>query len=180
MVFVFLAPGFEESEAICPIDILRRAELDVVTVSITDDREVTGAHGITVKADVSLSELPLCHAEAIVLPGGMPGTKNLEACAVLQDWIRLAQKDKALLCAICAAPMILGKMGILEGKKATCYPGFEQYLLGATVVGGSVRTEDNVITACGMGAAIEFGLAIVAALKGIQASEKIKNAILAR
>ena len=180
MIFVFLAPGFEESEAICPIDVLKRAELDVVTVSITDDREVVGAHGITVRADVTLSQLPDCHPEAIVLPGGMPGTKNLDACEELKKRIRQADMaGDVLLCAICAAPMILGKMGLLEGKKATCYPGFEQYLEGA-IVTGRVRTDGKVITACGMGAAIEFGLAIVEELKGKNTAEKIKEAILAR
>ena len=179
MIFVFLAPGFEESEAICPIDILKRAELDVVTVSIADDREVVGAHGITFKADITLSQLPLCHPEAVVLPGGMPGTKNLDACVELKKLILSAKEDGALLCAICAAPMIYGKMGLLEGKKATCYPGFEQYLTGATV-GGRVRIDGKVITACGMGAAIEFGLAIVEAVKGKKAAETIKEAILAK
>ena len=179
MVLVFLAPGFEESEAICPIDILKRASLDVVTVSITDDREVQGAHGITLKADITLSQLPVCHPEAVVLPGGMPGTKNLDACGELKKLIRAANDDGVLVCAICAAPMILGKMGLLDGKKATCYPGFEQYLEGATV-GGRVRTDGNVITACGMGAAVEFGLAITEVLKGKSTAEKIKDAVLAR
>ena len=179
MIFVFLAPGFEEGEAICPIDILRRAELDVVTVSLTDDREVEGAHGITVKADVALCDLPQCHAQAIVLPGGMPGTKNLEACAALRQRILQANEDGALICAICAAHMILGNMGLLENKKATCYPGFEQYLTGATV-GGRVKTDGNIITACGMGAAVEFGLAIVEAIKGATCAAKIKEEILAR
>ena len=179
MIFVFLAPGFEESEAICPIDILKRAELDVVTVSISDDREVTGAHGITIKADITLSQLPPCHPEAVVLPGGMPGTKNLDACEELKKLILSAKEDGALVCAICAAPMILGKMGLLEGKKATCYPGFEEYLTGATVA-GRVRVDGNIITACGMGAAIEFGLAIVEELKGKALAQKIKDAVLAR
>ncbi len=179
MIFVFLAPGFEEGEAICPIDILRRAELDVVTVSVTDDREVTGSHGITVKADVALCDLPACHPEAIILPGGMPGTKNLEASAPLRERILRANEDGALICAICAAPMILGNMGLLEDKKATCYPGFEQYLTGA-VVGGRVKKDGNIITACGMGAAMEFGLSIVEALKGAAVAANIKSAILAR
>ncbi|MBE6673065.1 MAG: DJ-1/PfpI family protein [Ruminococcaceae bacterium] len=179
MILVFLAPGFEESEAICPIDILKRASLDVVTVSITDDREVTGAHGITVRADVTLAQLPLCHPEAILLPGGMPGTSNLNACAELKRLIRSADNEGAWLCAICAAPMILGEMGLLDGKKATCYPGFEEHLAGATV-GGRVRTDGRVITACGMGAAIEFGLAIVEQLQGREKAEAIKDAILAK
>ena len=179
MIFVFLAPGFEEGEAICPIDILRRAGLDVVTVSITEDREVVGAHGITVKADVALSDLPDCYPQAIVLPGGMPGTRNLEACIELRERVFRAYENGAFLCAICAAPMILGKMGLLENKKATCYPGFEEYLTGA-VVGGRVKTDGRIITACGMGAAIEFGLSIVEALQGAECASKIKEAILAR
>ncbi len=176
MVLVFLAPGFEESEAICPIDILRRAKLDVVTVSITDEREVVGAHGIAVKADVCLGNLPVCHPEAIVLPGGMPGTLNLEASEELKKRI-LASDEDTLLCAICAAPMILGKLGLLEGKNATCYPGFEEHLTGATLSDGVVR-DGNVITACGMGVAQQFGLAIVEALLGADAANAIQNAIL--
>ena len=179
MVFVFLAPGFEEGEAICPIDIMRRAGLDVVTVSITDDRDVEGAHGISIRSDVLLSQLPKCPPEAIVLPGGMPGTTNLQACQELQERILQADKEGAWICAICAAPMILGGLGLLEGKKATCYPGFEDKLTGATV-GGRVKVDGNVITACAMGAANEFGLAIVEALKGSAEAERIKKVILAR
>ena len=179
MVFVFLAPGFEEGEAICPIDIMRRANLDVVTVSVTEDREVVGAHGIAVRSDVLLRELPKCHPEAIVLPGGMPGTTNLQACQELRERILQANKEGAYICAICAAPMILGEMGLLVNKKATCYPGFEDKLTGA-IVGGRVKTDGNIITACAMGAANEFGLAIVEALVGQSEAERIKNAILAR
>ena len=176
MIFVFLAPGFEESEAICPIDILRRAGLDVVTVSITDDREVTGAHGITVKADVCLADMPDCHPDAILLPGGMPGTLNLKACDALRHYLLKAERD-TLLCAICAAPMILGELGLLEGKHATCYPGFEQHLTGA-ILGDKVEWDGNVITACGMGVAMQFGLTIVEALCGAEASQNIEKAIL--
>lgn len=176
MIFVFLAPGFEESEAICPIDILRRAKLDVVTVSITDDLVVTGAHGISVKADMLIADLPKTCPEAIVLPGGMPGTLNLESCEALGQYISAWAKD-TLLCAICAAPMFLGKMGLLEGKKATCYPGFEQHLAGA-ILGGKVERDGNVVTACGMGVAQQFGLAIVEALVSVDAASAIEKAIL--
>lgn len=176
MIYVFLAPGFEESEAICPIDILRRAKLDVVTVSVTDDLLVTGAHGIAVKADALIADLDDCHPQAILLPGGMPGTLNLEGCEKLKQYI-LASREDALLCAICAAPMILGKLGLLAGKKATCYPGFEKHLTGATL-GQSVERDGNIITACGMGVAQQFGLAIVEALVGADAANAIGKAIL--
>ncbi len=176
MIYVFLAPGFEESEAICPIDILRRGGLDVVTVSVTDDREVKGAHGIAVKADMCIGQLCDPCPQAIVLPGGMPGTLNLDACETLKQYISGAGED-TLLCAICAAPMILGKMGLLKGKRATCYPGFEEHLLGATL-GGKVEKDGNIITACGMGVAHQFGLAIVEALLDTDTANTIQKAIL--
>lgn len=176
MVYVFLAPGFEESEAICPIDILRRAGLDVVTVSVADDKVVTGAHGIPVIADMCIEELDDPCPQAIVLPGGMPGTLNLDASAKLKQYILDAAED-TLLCAICAAPMVLGKLGLLCGKKATCYPGFEEHLVGAAL-GGKVERDGRVITACGMGVAQQFGLAIAEALVGSDAANAIEKAIL--
>ena len=181
MILVFLAPGFEESEAICPIDILKRAALDVVTVSITEDREVTGAHGITVRADVTLSQLPLCHPEAILLPGGMPGTRHLDESRTVDTALRVAANKGAYLAAICAAPMVLGKRGYLSGKRATCFPGFEEFLQGATVTGRDERVvrDGKIITAAGMGVALEFGLALVAALKGEDAAEELRRAVLA-
>ncbi len=186
MIYEFLAEGFEEVEALCPLDLLRRSGASVVTVCVSDDGDalhVTGAHGITVKADLSAKEA--CEmlrsrddVEMVILPGGMPGTKNLDASELVHAFITKAADSEAYLAAICAAPMILGKRGLLEGRKATCFPGFEEYLAGAEV-GGRVAVDGKIITSCGMGAALEFGLALVEALKGKNAAEALGKAVLA-
>ncbi len=178
MIYMFLAPGFEEIEALMPLDLMRRAGLEVKTVGV-GGLDITGSHGITVKADITDSELDGNAPECVILPGGMPGTKNLDASAVVHKALDNALENNALICAICAAPMILGKRGILRGKNATCFPGFEEYLEGATV-GGRVVKDGNVITAVGMGAALEFGIEIVAALKGRDAADKLAAAVLAK
>ncbi len=185
MIYEFLAEGFEEVEALSPLDLLRRSGASIVTVCVSSDGdalEVTGAHGITVKADISLNRaaelLSKGDLEMVVLPGGMPGTKNLDASPVVHDFITKAVDTDAYISAICAAPMILGKRGLLGGRKATCYPGFEQYLAGADV-GGRVVTDGKFITSCGMGAAVEFGLALVCALKGEETAEALAEAVLA-
>lgn len=176
MVLVFLADGFEESEAILPIDILRRAGLDVVTVSIGDDRNVTGSHGILLRADVTANTLPDCVPEMIVLPGGMPGTKNLDASAAVREYMEKVYLEGGYLAAICAAPMVLGRQGLLQGKKATCYPGFEQYLTGAEV-GGDVVVDGRLVTARGMGVATPFALRLVELLCGSDRADAIARAI---
>lgn len=178
MILVFLAPGFEESEAIVPLDILRRAGLDAVTVSIGEDEAVTGSHGVTVQADITAEALPECLPEMLVLPGGMPGTKHLDSSPFVREYLEKAYLKGAYLAAICAAPMVLGKQGLLIGKKATCYPGFEQYLTGAEV-GGDVVRDGNVITGRGMGVAVEFGLKLVETLRGKEKAEAIREAICA-
>lgn len=185
MIYEFLAEGFEEVEALCPLDLLRRSGLSVVTVSVNSDgsRSVTGAHGIGVEADITAVEAAEMlrtrdDLEMIILPGGMPGTKNLDASAVVHDFITAAAESGAVLAAICAAPMILGKRGLLDGKKATCFPGFEGYLTGAEI-GGRVAVDGRFITACGMGAALEFGLKLVEALKGEETAEALAEAVLA-
>lgn len=178
MIYMFLANGFEEIEALMPLDLMRRAGLDVTTVGI-GGKDITGSHGITVKADITESELSDNAPECVILPGGMPGTKNLDASPVVHKAIDGALENNSLICAICAAPMILGKRGILRGKKATCFPGFEEYLEGATVGGRAVR-DGQVITGIGMGAALEFGIEIVAALKGRKEADKLAAAVLAK
>ncbi len=185
MIYEFLAEGFEEVEALAPLDLLRRSGADIVTVCVSDDGDgltATGAHGIAVQADVSLrdamamlSREPL---EMVILPGGMPGTKHLDDCETVHAFITEAAEQEAFVAAICAAPMILGKRGLLDGKRATCYPGFEQYLAKAEV-GGRVVRDGRFITACGMGAAVEFGLALVSALKGEPKAEALSAAVLA-
>lgn len=178
MTYMFLANGFEEIEALLPLDLMRRAGLEVTTVGV-GGKDITGSHGITVMADITDSDLADNAPECVILPGGMPGTKNLDASPVVHKALDDALENNSLICAICAAPMILGKRGILRGKNATCFPGFEEYLEGATVGGRAVR-DGQVITGVGMGAALEFGIEIVAALKGREEAEKLAAAVLAK
>ncbi len=178
MIYMFLANGFEEVEALAPLDILRRAGLAVTTVGVGGEY-ITGSHNITVKADITDADFADGAPECVILPGGMPGTKNLDASAVVHKAIASASARGALICAICAAPMILGKLGLLRGKNATCFPGFEDYLDGANIGGRAVR-DGNIITGIGMGAAVEFGLEIVAALKDRETADKLAAAILAK
>ena len=179
MIYTFLADGFEEIEALCPVDIMRRAGLTVTTVGI-GGREIVGSHGITVCADVSDSELCFEDIELIFLPGGMPGTKNLDASKAVHQAIDLAIEQNAYIAAICAAPMILGKRGILNEKEAVCYPGFENYLDGATVPADKkIITDGKIITAKGMGVAADLGLEIVRVLCGKEKSDALRKAIIA-
>ena len=178
MIYMFLANGFEEVEALCPLDLLRRAGAEVITVGIGGDN-ITGAHGITVKTDVSDENAVFEEIEAVILPGGMPGTKNLDASAVVHKALDLAQEQNAVVAAICAAPMILGKRGDLKGKEAVCYPGFEEYLKGAKIPDKKVVVDGNTITAKGMGVALEFGLALVEKLYGADKAKALKSAVIA-
>jgi 4-methyl-5(b-hydroxyethyl)-thiazole monophosphate biosynthesis len=165
-VYVFLANGFEEIEAVAPIDVFRRAGLDVVTVSVTGDQLVEGAHGVSIAADCLFEEVIFEGEFLLFLPGGMPGTTNLEAHNGLQTLIREQAKKGSKIAAICAAPSILGKMGLLKGKEAICYPGFEQFLDGALVSSQSVVKSGATFTAKGPGVAIDFALKLVEDLKG--------------
>ena len=179
MIYMFLANGFEETEAIAPLDILRRAGLSVTTVGI-GGKKVTGAHGIVVSADIADAELDLSSApiEAVILPGGMPGTLNLNASPAVHSAIDKAAAEGAIIAAICAAPMILGEKMLLSGKEAVCYPGFEAHLKGARLSDKKAVRDGNVITAKGMGVALEFGLMLAAALKGDEIYESIRSAII--
>ena len=181
MVYLFLANGFEEVEALCPLDLLRRAGVQVTTVSVGGGDTVVGAHGIAVQADMPDTMYRDAKPEMIVLPGGMPGSKNLDESRTVDVALKAAHTVGGYLAAICAAPMVLGKRGYLEGKTATCFPGFEEYLKGATVAGKGVRvvTDGKVITAAGMGVALEFGLALVMALKGKETADELRRAVLA-
>lgn len=161
MIYVFLAEGFEEAEALVTVDILRRAKYEVLMVGVTGEY-VTGAHGITVKSDVCVDNLsPNESLEAIVLPGGIPGTPNLEKNEKVVEFIDYAAENRKVIGAICAAPSILGKRGILKGRLATCYPGFEEYLTGAMVDKAPVCISDNIITANGAGNVFDFALSLV-------------------
>ena len=160
MIYVFLADGFEEAEALVTVDVLRRAGYDVKTVGVTGE-SVVGAHNITVKSDVLLDDIaPTDSLEAVVLPGGMPGTTNLEKSQKVCDFVRFAAEHGIVIGAICAAPSILGKMGLLEGKVATCYPGFEEFLVGAQKDDAPCCISDNIVTADGAGSVFRFAFAL--------------------
>ncbi len=173
MIYVFLADGFEETEAIAPIDIIRRAEKDVITVGIGSDT-VRSSHGITMLADITDMQVQLDdRLEMIVLPGGMPGTLNLEKSPVVQAAIDYCVDKSIPIAAICAAPSILGKKGLLKGKKAICFPGFEGFLDGAEISSESVVTDGNITTGVGPGAAIDFGLRLVDILVNDKKAAKV-------
>lgn len=176
MVYMFLADGFEETEALAPLDILRRGGVEVQTIGVTGGY-VTGAHGITVKADILPPIALKDNTEAVILPGGGVGTQNLDASVLVKEAVQSAYSSGKLICAICAAPSVLGKMGLLRGKKATCYPGFEKYLDGAELSEANVAESGNVITANGMGAAMDFGFAVLARLRGADKAEEVKRQI---
>ena len=173
MIHLFLANGFEEVEALFTLDVLRRAGLEVKTVAVGESKTVIGTHNIPVIADIHESELDSIVPEAIILPGGMPGTTNLEESTTVVEAIHRAMQSDSLVCAICAAPSILGIMGYLKGKNATCFPGFEEYLDGATIKNERVVKDGNIITSKGMGCAAEFSLAIVEALVSKDKADEI-------
>jgi 4-methyl-5(b-hydroxyethyl)-thiazole monophosphate biosynthesis len=177
LAYLFLANGFEEIEAIAPIDILRRANINIQTVSISNTKEVTGAHGIIIHADLLFTGTHFSINEMLILPGGMPGTKNLDAHQGLKKILSEQSEKGGKIAAICAAPSILGKMGLLKGKEAICYPGFEEALSGVVISKSLVVKSGNIITAKGAGVAVEFALKIVEELKGKSESERIATAI---
>ena len=179
MLYFFLADGFEEIEALCPVDLCRRAGIEVKTVSITEKNEVTGSHGITVLADLTAKDT-LGDFDMIVLPGGMPGSSNLDASPIVENAIAEAVKKDKYIAAICAAPMILGKRGLVRGKEAICFSGFEQYLEGATVSKQKVVLDGKILTGAGMGVSHDFGLKIVEIFCGKETAEKLGCAILYR
>ena len=173
MVYVFLADGFEEIEALAPVDFFRRAGVEVKTVALSKMSAV-GAHSIEVAADVNIDDIILNDdIEAVILPGGMPGSQNLYECSKVHEAIDFANDNNKLVCAICAAPFILGRKGLLNGKEATCFPGFENELKGAKVKNEGVVKSGNIITAQGAGVAWEFGERIARELVGSELSQKI-------
>lgn len=177
MIYLFLADGFEEIEALAPLDILRRAGKDVRTVGVTG-KTATGSHGIPVVCDVTVEDVdPDETPEAVILPGGMPGTKHLDGSMFVCAFTKAVYKNGGLVCAICAAPSVLGHIGILAGKNATCFPGFEAELIGAELSSASVVRDGNVITAKGAGVALEFGFAITAALCGEVEAKRLASSM---
>lgn len=178
MIYMFLADGFEEIEALCPLDLMRRAELAVTTVGI-GSRQITGAHGITVQADMLDSDYTDNAPTMVFLPGGMPGTRNLAASKTVENAILNAKQTDAYIAAICAAPSILGDMGLLSGKEAICYPGFEDRLSGAKISENRVVLDGKILTAAGMGVALEMGLKIVESFCGQESASNLRHAVLA-
>lgn len=180
MVYVILAEGFEEIEALTVVDVVRRAGVEVYMVSITSEKEVKGAHGIVVAADVLLPNTDLAASELVVLPGGMPGAVNLRKCHVLCEELNKRAEKNLPIAAICAAPFILGELGILKGKKATCYPGFEEKLTGAHATGTMVEKDGNIITGKGPAAAMEFALKIAELLTSKKQSDEVATGMLCK
>ena len=176
-VIVFLAEGFEEIEAISIIDVLRRAEVSVTTVSISKDKQVKGAHNVPVVADKLFDEVDFASYDMIVLPGGMPGAKNLQEHEGVRKQIEAFEKDKQIG-AICAAPMILGGMGLLKGKRATCYPGFEAELIEAKITDEAVTVDGNITTGKGPAFAMQFALQLVETLAGKGTRNEVSDGLL--
>lgn len=176
-VNVFFATGYEEVEALAVVDLLRRAGIETDMVSITDDLYVTGSHNITVKMDKTFDELDES-ADVIVLPGGLKGTENLGAHTGLTDMIKRYNEQGRYIAAICAAPTVFGKLGLLNGVNATCYPGMEDELAGANKLTDKVVIDGNIITSRGMGTAIDFGLALVGMLKGFGTADNLASKIV--
>jgi 4-methyl-5(b-hydroxyethyl)-thiazole monophosphate biosynthesis len=175
MVYLFLANGFEEVEALTPVDVLRRAGIEMKTVSINKGVEVEGKSHITVHADCTIDDVDTKTFDMLILPGGQPGTTNLDNCQKLHDMLKYAVDNKKWIAAICAAPTILGKKGYLKDKEAVCYPGCEVDLQGAVAGRNTVAKADNFITSKGPGTALDFSYAIVAALRGEKLANEIKS-----
>ena len=175
-VAVFLAPGFEECEALMTVDLLRRAQLDTTMYSIHNTDEVTGSHNITVKADKKLNELNELF-DCVILPGGMPGTKYLMESKEVNALVVEHFNQNRLVAAICAAPSVLGELQLLQGKKATCFPGFENQLHGAEVLNQKAVTDGNIITAKGLGAPVEFAHAIISYLINSKTADQVVKTI---
>lgn len=179
MVYVLLGNGFEEVEAITAIDYLRRAKIGVATVGISG-KEITGGHGICVIADIEIGEMDLTDLDMIVLPGGLGGVAAISGCEQAKQAIRFAWKNGKFVAAICAAPTILGEMGLLEGKEATCYPGCEDKLDGAIYKEAAALVDGNLITGASAGCAEQFAYFLIEALKGTQAAASVRQQIVIR
>lgn len=177
-IAVFFANGYEEIEALTVVDLTRRAGIETWMVSITEEKNVTGSHGITVSMDKTLKEIDFNEVEMIVLPGGMPGTLNLEACEPLMEKVKEFDKAGKYISAICAAPTVFGHLGLLNGRKACCYPDMEDGLVGAEVTYESTAVSDHILTSRGMGTAIDFGLQIIARFQGREAADEMAKKIV--
>lgn len=177
---IFMADGCEEIEGLTVVDMVRRAKFEIIMISITGKKEITGSHGIVFQADALKEDVDYAQLDGLVLPGGMPGTLNLGADGLVNEKIKEFAAEGKLVAAICAAPSVLGAAGILQGKKATCHPGFEDKLTGAEYHADSVVTDGNVITSRGMGTAIEFALEIVRYFVGAEVAEHVREGLVYR
>ncbi|MGN1050721.1 MAG: DJ-1 family glyoxalase III [Acutalibacteraceae bacterium] len=176
MIYCFLATGFEETEAIAPIDILRRGNLEIKTVGV-GSKVIVGSHGIPIVADITEDEIDFENIDCIMLPGGMPGTVNLEKDKTVNKALEFAYENGKYIGAICAAPYILGKKGYLKGKKATCFPEFSKDLIGAEYTGNLAEKDGKIITGKGAGAATKYGLMLLEAIKGREIAEEVRGAM---
>ena len=177
MIAILLANGFEEIEALLPLDMLRRAGLDARTVGV-QSKIATGSHGIPVICDLVPDEVKLSEVSFVILPGGMPGSLNLDASPFTDRILSAVRENRGRIAAICAAPLCLGRRGLLEGKKATCYPGFENELKGATVLQDAVVTDGSITTAKGMGVALEFAKELVRLISGERTAMELSLSIM--
>lgn len=175
---IFMADGCEEIEGLTVVDIVRRAKMEIVMISITGKREVTSSHQVTFLTDALAAEVDYDTLDGIVLPGGMPGTLNLQADETVNKVIRQFATEGRLVCAICAAPSVLGAADVLEGKWATCHPGFEEKLTGAKVEEKEVVVDGNVITSRGMGTAIPFALSLVSQMVSEEKAQELAQSII--
>ncbi len=176
-VCCFMAEGCEEVEALSVVDVLRRSGIETLLVSVSDKYEVVSSHNICIKTDILLEDLDFDTVDMLFLPGGIPGTPNLRATKVLCDNIIKFNEQGKLLAAVCAAPSIFGELGILKGKKATCYPGYENMLDGAIVVWDRVVTDGNITTSRGLGTSLELGFRLVEILKDKQTADSLKKKV---
>ena len=179
MVYMLLGTGFEETEAIAPLDLLRRAGVEVMTVGI-NGKVVYGSHGIGIEADIELGQMDLTDLEMIILPGGLGGVASIRTSEAAMEAVRFAWENGKFTAAICAGPTVLADLGIVNGKNATCYPGCEGQMGSANMVNAAAVTDGKLITGTSAGCAIPFGLALIAALKGNQAAEAIAKQIVIR
>ncbi len=177
-VYIFFADGLEEIEGLTVVDMMRRVGIDISIVSMNDTLKVTGSHKIVMEADMLLKDVDVSAGDMFVLPGGLPGTTHLAESRELAEILKNAYAAGKYVAAICAAPSVLGGLGLLDGKKATCYPGFEGKLTGAHCLTDNVVTDKNIITSRGMGTAIEFSARLIALLKDEKTADELKKSIM--
>ena len=177
-VYEFLANGFEDIEALGPVDVLRRGGLDVKTVSVSGDLMVSSAHGVQVKADMLFEDVNFDDADLLLIPGGMPGAKNIDEHDGVRRALVAHAANEKLIGAICAGPMVLGHLGLLRGKKATCYPGFEDQLHGAVYTAAPFTIDGNIITGKGPGATLAYAYALLGLFKGERVVEEMKKGMM--